>query len=161
MGLPRRGALSGAGAGADHLGRLPAHLRAVPYAGARYPGSPALAERPGLAAGANCQTYAYAVLAHAGLAAPPLRSSELWTDRGSTVRVAGPRPYDLVLYNAAADPYGAHVGVWLGEDAVLHLCAEVGRPAVWTRADFAERERYRVLVGFKRVTARTDGPAEP
>ncbi|MFF8946851.1 hydrolase [Streptomyces sp. NPDC014864] len=136
------------------LERLPAALRTVPYAGSRFPGSPAVAARPDPAAGANCQLYAYAVLRHFGLAPPPLRSSELWADTRDTVRVARPRPLDLLLFNAVDDAYGAHVGVWVDEDRILHLCAEAGRPAVWTPADFAARERYRVLVGVKRVTAR-------
>ncbi|MGW4898402.1 hydrolase [Kitasatospora sp. NPDC004240] len=131
--------------------QLPAGYWNVPYVGARHPGSPAVAERPGLAEGANCQLYAYAVLARFGPAPPPLRSDELWADREHTVRVRTPRLLDLLLFNAGADAYGAHVGVWLGEDAVLHLCREVGLPAVWPLADFAARERYAVLVGIKRM----------
>ncbi|GAA3782279.1 hypothetical protein [Streptomyces chiangmaiensis] len=43
---------------------------------------------------------------------------------------------------------------------MLHLCAEVGRPAVWEPAEFAARERYRVLVGVKRVNSgRANGSA--
>jgi hypothetical protein len=136
------------------LPHLPAAFWDVPYAGSRIPGPgvPVGADAP--VGGANCQLYAYAVLRHFGLAPPPLRSSELWHDADSTVRVPRARPLDLLLYNATRDPYGAHVGVWAGDDAVLHLCAEVGRPAVWSPADFAGRERYRVPVGVKRVLAR-------
>ncbi|MET8246611.1 hydrolase [Streptomyces sp. NPDC005202] len=136
------------------LDRLPAAFWTVPYAGSRFPGAPAVAARPGLAAGANCQLFAHEVLRHFGLAPPPLRSSELWTDTQATVRVPRPRPLDLLLFNATDDAYGAHVGVWTGEDEVLHLCAQVGRPVVWTMAEFAARERYRVLIGVKRVRAR-------
>jgi hypothetical protein len=131
------------------LARLPEHFRQVPYVGARFPGSPSLG------AGANCQLFAYAVLEHFGLAAPPLRSSELWLDTHSTVRVTVAEPLDLLLFNDTGDPWGAHVGVWIGEDQVLHLCAEVGRPAVWPMREFAERDRYRTLVGIKRVVAST------
>ncbi|MEE1827049.1 hydrolase [Streptomyces sp. BE20] len=130
---------------------LPQLLWDVPYVGARHPGSPAVAERPGLAAGANCQLYAYAVLAHFGRVVPPLRSSDLWEDRDATRRVSTPRPLDLLLFNATDDAYGAHVGVCAGGDTVLHLCAEVGRPVVWRLAEFGARDRYRVLVGIKRV----------
>ncbi|MFI1535149.1 hydrolase [Streptomyces anandii] len=133
------------------LDRLPPALLDVPYVGSRHPGSAAVAARPDLAAGANCQVYAYAVLRHFGLAPPALRSGELWADTRATVRVTRPRPLDLALFAPSHDPYGAHVGVWAGEDRVLHLCAEAGRPAVWDLAEFAERERYRVLIGFKRV----------
>jgi cell wall-associated NlpC family hydrolase len=133
------------------LRRLPAEFWAVPYVGSRFPGSPAVAARPGLALGANCQLFVYTVLRHFGLAPPPLRSSDLWSDTRDTVRVPAARPLDLLLFNTTDDAYGAHVGVWVGENNVLHLCAEIGRPAVWTMADFAARERYGVLVGVKRV----------
>ncbi|MCP9205837.1 hydrolase [Streptomyces cucumeris] len=135
-------------------GSLPAALWSVPYAGARHPGSAAVRERPGLAAGANCQLFAYAVLRHFGLRPPALRSSELWDDAESTVRVTTPRPLDLLLFNATDDAFGAHLGVWAGPEAILHLCAEVGRPTVWTPAAFAARPRYRTLVGIKRMAAR-------
>ncbi|MET7680552.1 hydrolase [Streptomyces sp. NPDC005423] len=134
------------------LDRLPAPFWRVPYVGSRFPGSRAVAERPGLAAGANCQLFAYEVLRHFGLAPPPLRSRELWADTSATVRVSVADPLDLLLFNATDDAYGAHVGVAVSGDRVLHLCAEAGRPAVWEVTRFAARERYRVLVGVKRVT---------
>ncbi|MEV0226171.1 hydrolase [Streptomyces sp. NPDC050704] len=145
------------------LDRLPASFWTVPYVGRRFPGSPAAAAgRADLSAGANCQLFAYEVLRHFGLAPPALRSSDLWTDTRCTIRVpsAQPQPLDLLLFNATDDAYGAHVGVWAGEGGggtVLHLCAEVGRPAVWAMPEFAARERYRVLIGVKRVIA--GGPA--
>nr|WP_236653414.1 hydrolase [Streptacidiphilus melanogenes] len=123
----------------------------MPYAGARHPGSPAVAARPGLAEGANCQLYAYAVLAHFGLRMPPLRSAELWADRAATRIVPTPGPLDLLLFAPTDNPYGAHVGLWLGPDQVLHLSREVGHPAVWPLAAFRARMRYRVLIGVKRV----------
>ncbi|GAA1090050.1 hydrolase [Kitasatospora arboriphila] len=144
---------------ADFVGQLPAGFWQVPYAGARFPGSRAVAERPGLEHGANCQLFARAVLARSGLLVPALRSSELWEDTASTVRVAEPNARDLLFFGRDEDPWGAHVGVHAGGETVLHLCAEVGRPALWTLADFAARERYRVLLGAKRVTARLPGPA--
>ncbi|MFI1164367.1 hydrolase [Streptomyces sp. NPDC020801] len=140
------------------LGRLPTAFWTVPYAGSRHPGSPAVPELPeppgllpALAAGANCQLFAYAVLRHFALAPPELRSSELWADTRATVRVSRARPLDLLLFGATEDAYGAHVGVWADDDQVLHLCAEAGRPAVWSLREFARRERYRVLIGVKRV----------
>jgi hypothetical protein len=133
---------------------LPDAFWEVRYVGARYPGAPAVVSRPGLADGANCQLFAYEVLRHFGLTPPELRSSELWLDTAASQRVAVPRPLDLVLVNMSRDAWGAHVGVWAGDDKVLHLCAEVGRPALWNLPMFAVRPSYRVLVGFKRVTAR-------
>ncbi len=134
------------------LHQLPATFWTVPYVASRFPGSPAVTRRPGLAAGANCQLFAYELLRHFGLTPPALRSSDLWADTRATVRVPVAQPLDLLLFNATQDAYGAHVGVWAGEGEVLHLCAEVGRPAVWDTAEFAARERYRVLVGIKRVS---------
>lgn len=130
---------------------LPAEFWTVRYEGSRFPGAAAVAARPGLAAGANCQLYAYEVLRHFGLNPPDLRSSELWSDTEATVRVPVAHPLDLVLFNSTASAYGAHVGVHVGDDAILHLCAEVGQPAVWGAADFAARERYGVRLGAKRV----------
>ncbi|WP_084775223.1 cell wall hydrolase [Streptomyces sp. MOE7] len=161
------------------FGQLPAALRNVTYSGARHPGA-ATPECPShgpdrtpgaagpaaagaladLARGANCQRYAYAVLRHFGLPVPPLRSAELWADERATVRAGEPRPLDLVLFDAGPagdrpEGYGAHVGVHLGPDQVLHLCREVGRPAVWRYADFAARARYARLLGVKRVRQAT------
>jgi hypothetical protein len=132
----------------DILSSLPASYFNVAYEGEMVPG-----HRPdlGLSAGANCQRFATAVLRHLGLELPDLRSNELWLDDLATEVVAEPQPLDLVLYGAKPDPWGAHVGVCLGGSSVLHLCAEVGRPAVWDFTDFAARPRYRTRIGFKRV----------
>ncbi|MBO2451127.1 hypothetical protein J4573_28785 [Actinomadura barringtoniae] len=136
------------------LEELPDGLWATQYVGDRFPGSPKVAERPGLADGANCQLFAYEVLRWFGLDPPDLRSSELWADVECTRRVTEARPLDLVLFNATEDAWGAHVGVCVGDDQILHLCAELGRPAVWSRQQFHERERYRTLIGIKRVVRR-------
>lgn len=131
---------------------LSPRFRSVPYVGARHPDATA----PGdLSGGANCQVYAYAVLAHFGWRVPPLRSSELWADRDFTEPAAVPRVFDLILFDAGRRPdrdegYGAHVGVHVGPDRVLHLCREVGVPAVWSYAEFTERPTYTRLLGAKR-----------
>ncbi|MFJ8742415.1 cell wall hydrolase [Embleya sp. NPDC127516] len=141
------------------LSVLPARFRDVPYVYARHPQAVA----PGnLAAGANCQLYAYAFLAHHGLRVPPLHSSDLWADDTATVRVVGePEPLDLLLFDAGPRPdrdpgYAAHIGVHLGPDRVLHLCREIGRPAIWSYAQFAARPRYARLFGIKRCRPRTE-----
>ena len=134
--------------GVDIVGSLPSSFFDVRFVGEMVPG-----HRPemGLTAGSNCQRYAYAVLRHFGLSVPDLRSSDLWVDQGSTMAVANPAALDLVLYAPTRDPWGAHVGVFLGGSSVLHLCQEVGVPAVWDFDDFADRDRYREQLGFKRV----------
>lgn len=125
----------------------------MPYAGERVPGQ---VPRGDLARGANCQLWAYEVLARFGLVVPDLRSDELWHDTSATMRVDVPQPPDLVLYNGRHDPYGAHVGLWTGE-GVAHLCKEGGRPAVWHEHEFTARPRYAVRVGFKRAMVRAVG----
>jgi len=130
------------------LERLPGLFWEVPWVGRMIPG---LGAELGLTEGANCQRYAYAVLALFDRHVPPLRSDELWHDTEHTCGVETPLPLDLLLFSPTDDPYGAHVGVSVGEARVLHLCAEVGLPAVWGLDDFLQRERYAVLIGAKRA----------
>ena len=136
------------------LAALPKRFRNVPYVPARHPRAVAAGD---LSAGANCQLYAYAFLAHHGLYAPPLRSSDLWADSTATETVAADdvAPLDLLLFDGGPrsgvdEGYAAHVAVHLGPDQVLHLCQEVGAPAIWSYADFATRPRYARLLGAKR-----------
>lgn len=121
----------------------------VPYVGELHPDGP---DRP-IDDGANCQRYAYEVLTLFGCRIPPFRSSELWDDTSVTERVDGlPQALDLVLFNESNRAWGAHVGVALGPDEVLHLSKSVGRPEAWTLAEFEARPAYRVRVGIKRPT---------
>jgi hypothetical protein len=57
---------------------------------------------------------------------------------------------DLVLLHDREQAWGAHVGVVVSDTEVLHLCVEVGKPAVWTWAEFAARPHYAHLIGYKR-----------
>lgn len=138
---------------APGLDVLPAHLRDVPYVYARDAGNTAAGD---LARGANCQLYAYAVLAHTGRQVPPLRSSDLWGEHRLMRTVTELRPYDLLFFDSGpregrAEGYAAHIAVHLGPDRILHLCEEVGVPALWAWGDFAARPRYRRLLGAKRA----------
>lgn len=133
---------------------LPALLRDVPswywdvpYDTARYPGA---VPRGELSRGANSQLFAYEVLSTFGITIPDLRSAELWRDTDATVVVLEPRPLDLVFFHDREQAWGAHVGVVCSDTEVVHLCKEVGRPAVWTFAQFAATPRYANLIGFKR-----------
>jgi cell wall-associated NlpC family hydrolase len=129
---------------------LPDFVWTVRYDGANYP-------RDGvpydLAAGANCQVFAYALLQHFGIAFPPLRSSELWSDTLVTRRVSEYRPLDLLLFNRSEAAWGAHVAVYVGDAKAIHLCASEGRPVIWAIDEFALRDEYAVLLGGKRVLA--------
>lgn len=142
-------------------GGWPDWLWTVPYLGSAHPGAD---HPPPVERGANCQRYAYEILALFGRRPPPLRSSELWADTAHTTPVDGaPQPLDLLLFNATPDAqpqaHGAHVGVWMCDGQVLHLSAEVGVPAVWTLDTFRATDRYAVLVGAKRVITRPAAPA--
>jgi cell wall-associated NlpC family hydrolase len=134
------------------LGGWPEGLWRVPYRGAAIPGA---SEPASWLGGSNCQRFAYGVLALFDHPCPPLRSSDLWADqeRTATIEAGQLRPLDLVLYNRDRESYGAHVGVWMAPGEILHLCAEVGVPAVWSEDDFALRGRYATVVGYKRVRA--------
>jgi hypothetical protein len=127
---------------------IPPRFFCVRYRGARYP---AAAGARGLGAGANCQRFAYEFLRHFGRAIPDFRSSELWRDTRFTRRVAKLRPLDLLLFNRTRRAWGAHVAVYLGRRMAIHLCKEVGRPAIWSLDEFAASERYRTFVGAKRA----------
>ena len=116
----------------------------MPYRGACFPVSD-------IASGANCQAFAYALLRHFGRAISDFRSSDLWDDASETERVRDLEPLDLLLFNRTTDPYGAHVGLYLGEGRVIHLAKRVGLPAVWPLERFAREPGYEVFIGAKRV----------
>ena len=133
------------------LDTLPSWVWDVPYAAGSYPGA---VPRESWRDGANCQLFAYGVLALHGWDVTDLRSDELWFDEECTAVATEVLPLDLVLFQKDQQPYGAHVGLVVAEDAVLHLCREVGVPAVWGWDEFAVRTRYRVVIGCKRPTRR-------
>ncbi|GAB3800900.1 hypothetical protein GCM10028798_16080 [Humibacter antri] len=126
----------------------PSWATSAPYVAAAFPGADCSAR---LEDGASCQLYAYAVLALFGRPVPSHRSSELWDDPSfAHVDQAESRDFDLVLFSADGAAWGAHVAVVFG-GALLHLCAEEGRPALWTWEDFTSRGRYAAVAGIVRV----------
>jgi hypothetical protein len=104
--------------------------------------------------GSNCQRFAYGVLDLYGMKCPPLRSSNLWEDDTATSVVFAPEFLDLVLFNSSDKSFGAHIGVIMAPNEILHLSQEIGIPALWSFEDFALRPRYSTVVGIKRVSAR-------
>ena len=126
---------------------IPEHFMAVRYDGLRYPGAPGVS---GVASGANCQQFAYELLRHFGFVVPDLRSSDLWEDTQHTSRVEKLEPFDLLLFSPDGQSYGAHVGVYLGEDKVIHLSKAAGIAELRDLAWFRNTPRYRVLLGGKR-----------
>jgi len=130
---------------------LPAHFLTIRYNAAIHPG---VAHPTDLSTGANCQVFAYALLAHFGISFPPLRSSELWADTEHSCVVTEFQPLDLLLFGKTADAFGAHVAVCVGEGRAVHLSRAVGLPVEWPIEDFAAHENYRVPIGGKRPRAR-------
>jgi len=105
-----------------------------------------------LSQGANCQLFAYALLAEFGKRLPPFRSSDLWEDMVYTSMVTGAiEPLDLLLFNPTPEAWGAHVALSLGGDRAIHLSQRVGKPAVWTLTRFREEDDYHTLLGGKRI----------
>lgn len=127
--------------------QVPPELVSVHYNAEVYPGAP---QASGLKDGANCQVFAYAVLAQFGIFLPPLRSSELWDDDRYTSLASTLKPLDLLLFNRSSDPFGAHVAIYLGEGTAVHLSKAVGVPVEWALDEFARRPEYRVYIGAKR-----------
>ena len=127
---------------------IPSHFFDIPYKGAHYPG----ADWSGtLQEGANCQVFAYALLAHHGITVPPFRSSDLWEDQTVSTAVTALAPLDLLLWNKTAEPWGAHVGVYVGADQAIHLSKQQGKAVIWPLSRFLEEPLYRVFIGAKRI----------
>jgi hypothetical protein len=128
---------------------VPPEFRCIPYDHDRHPRSAAF----DFSEGANCQLWAYALLRHFGIEAPPFRSSELWEDQEFSDAVQGLEPLDLLLFNATESAWGAHVAVYLGDGVVAHLSRNVGLPEVCAVEQMLRTPHYRVLVGAKRMKA--------
>jgi lipoprotein Spr len=128
---------------------IPARFQHVRYNGARYPGTAGVS---GLDGGANCQQFAYELIRHFGFSPPDYRSSELWEDETHTETVVGePAPCDLLLFNATAETWGAHVAVYLGNQLAIHLARRIGVPVIWQIDDFRLRPEYACFIGAKRA----------
>ncbi len=117
------------------------------YDSSRYPGS---SKCDGIENGANCQYFAYELLRYYGYIVPNLRSSDLWEDDTYTERVDSFEPLDILFFNKDPESYGAHVGIYIGANKVIHLSKEVGYPTVWDMKEFKLREQYSCLLGGKR-----------
>ncbi|WGZ94351.1 MAG: NlpC/P60 family protein [Candidatus Thiothrix putei] len=127
---------------------IPPHFLTIRYNGAHYPGSP---NTNGLEGGANCQQFAYELLRHNSFSVPDLRSRELWEDTTHTYRVTELTWGDLLLWNKTPDPYGAHVGVYIGDGQAIHLAKDNGYPVMERLENIAQHPAYRVFIGAKRA----------
>lgn len=127
---------------------IPAYFFEVPYKGSHFPNSP---KTNGLEGGANCQVFAYELLKYHGIDVPPFRSSDLWEDVEFTLQVSDLKPLDILLWNKNTASWGAHVGVYLGENQAIHLAKHIGFPVIWELEKFQEYEIYKHFIGAKRV----------
>lgn len=127
---------------------IPEYFLNVIYNASNYPGA---ASTNGLIGGANCQVFAYELLRYFGKTVPDLRSSNLWEDSQYTYVVTELQPLDLLIWNHTSQPWGAHMGVYVGEGSAIHLCKEIGLPVIWKLERFLEEKQYAVFIGAKRV----------
>lgn len=101
--------------------------------------------------GANCQVFAYHLLRLHQFIVPEYRSSELWADTEfSEVITENFEPLDVLFFHKKNESYGAHVAVYLGDNQVVHLAKQVGKPVIWKMETFFEYPKYKFLLGAKR-----------
>lgn len=126
---------------------VPSAFMQVRYNGKQIPGS----GQPIFESGANCQLFAYTLLEKNGTSIPPFRSSELWTDNEHTSTVKGGfMPGDLMLYHDHPEAWGAHVGLYIGDNQVIHLSKENGLPEIIDHGQIQKNPRYTHFIGAKR-----------
>jgi len=128
---------------------IPTSLLTTRYDGSMHPQNP---DCKGLLNGANCQHFVYEALRmHCESYVPDFRSSELWADDEYTKIVSRPQALDIAFFNDTSNPYGAHIGIFVGPGQILHLCKEVGYPVVWDMEEFSKRKQYKEFIGVKRL----------
>ena len=128
--------------------KIPDQFLNIPYNGACYPGAQGITD---MSKGANCQLFAYKLLEHFGKTPPYLRSSELWDDTTHTQKVQELKELDILLWNKTSQAWGAHVGVYIGDNQIIHLSKAEGFPVIWGIEDFKAHSQYAVYIGAKRV----------
>lgn len=108
-----------------------------------------------LSDGANCQVFVYSFLLYFGIKIPTeFRSKELWQDKKFTKLVKKPKLFDIMFFNKNNESYGAHIGVFLGNDMVIHLSKKIGYLSIWKINDFKKYKQYKFFLGAKRVKMR-------
>lgn len=131
--------------------KLPAHFFKIPYNSNAYPGNAI-----GLGDGANCQQFVYEILHYFNYEISDLRSDELMSDTQYTILVNGEvEPFDLLLFHHKPEAFGAHVGLSLGNNEIIHLSKNVGLPRIQTIYELQNDSRYPYLIGIKRPIKKT------
>ncbi len=101
--------------------------------------------------GANCQVFAYHLLRHNNRIVPDFRSSELWDDDKFSIRITEDyQPLDVLFFHRKQEAYGAHIGVFIGNNQVIHNAKKIGLPIIWELNTFFEYPDYQFLLGGKR-----------
>lgn len=129
---------------------IPTNFLIVKYNGKAYPGSK---HADGFKNGANCQHFIYEIYRYNKLVIPNFRSSEIWDDTVHTVRVNKLQPLDILLFNNTEKSWGAHFGLYLGDNKILHLSKAIGYPVIWDFKKFAKLKKYKIYLGAKRLKA--------
>ncbi|EKD84985.1 MAG: Cell wall-associated hydrolase [uncultured bacterium] len=121
----------------------------IPYNAKRYPRKKRVID---VFKGANCQLFVYEFLRCNGYDIPfDYRSSGLWEDQKFTKRVKSLKPFDILFFNKTSNSYGAHLGIYIGSDKVIHLSRVAGYAAVWGMEEFKKYDRYKYFLGAKRL----------
>ena len=101
---------------------------------------------------ANCQVYAYEILRFNDLFVPDLRSSELWSDsKDSTTISDNYELLDILFSNENNDSWGAHLGLYIWENKVLHNSKDIWWPAIFDIWDFTKINKYSCFLWGKRL----------
>ncbi len=129
--------------------KISKHFREVKYKRSRIPG---VERQKDLWLGANCQVYAYEFLKEFNRIIPNFRSKELWEDHIYTKKIEKDfLEFDIMLYNIKNESFGAHIGLYLGENKVLHLSKDNKTPMIESHESLLSQEKYRYFIGAKRV----------
>jgi len=67
-----------------------------------------------------------------------------------TTMVTNLEPLDLVLLNDNTNAWGAHVGVYIGKNQILHLSKANGLPAIKELQYLLQNPKYNYFIGAKR-----------
>jgi len=101
--------------------------------------------------GANCQVYAYELLRYNNKNIPDYRSKELWEDTIYSNIVSWEYELlDVLFFNKENNPYGAHLGVYIWDNKVLHNSKDIWKPAIFELDDFLRKEKYQFCIWAKR-----------
>ncbi len=126
---------------------IPENFHKVPYKADCFPGSD---KSKDIANGANCQYFAYELIRHYGRVIPDFRSSDLWEDTTHTSIVADLQPLDLILLHKTQNAWGAHVGVYVGNNLIIHLSKNIGFPIIENLESVMQQPQYCCFIGAKR-----------